>query len=81
MKILVISLIVFCLCVYVQAIWTIVRLKRRITTMELFFIAFFPVVGCLLWLLYNNSLKNSDRSLHGRKAAEGLFGGPRTSYI
>jgi|GEM_PF-2224166 len=81
MEILVISLIVFCLFVYVRAIWTIVRLKRRITTIELFFIAFFPVVGCLLWLLYNNSLKNSDPSLHGRKAMECLFGGSRTPYI
>jgi len=81
MKILVIALIVFCLYVYVQAIWTIIRLKRRISTMELFFIAFFPVVGCLLWLLYNNSLKSGDRSLHGRKTVENLFGGSRTPYI
>jgi len=72
MKILVISLIVISLYVYVRAIWTIIRLKRRITTVELFFIALFPVVGCLVWLLYNNSLKNSDRGLHRRKTTERL---------
>jgi len=81
MKILTVLLVALCLYVYIRAIWTIIRLKRRITTIELFFIAFFPVIGCLLWLVYNNSIKNSDRRLHRQKTTESLFIGSRTPYI
>lgn len=53
MKIIALIIIVIILfSIYARVVYVIYNMKRRIRTLELFFIAFFPIIGPLAWLLY-----------------------------
>lgn len=47
-----IAIVVAILAIYARIIYIIYHMESRISTLELFFIAFFPIIGPLVWLLY-----------------------------
>ncbi len=47
--IVIIALILF---IYARTIYIIYHMGRRVSTLELFIIAFFPIIGPLFWFLY-----------------------------
>jgi len=57
MKIAFVLLIIAFIYLYIHTHYTMYKLKRRITTLELFLIGFFPVIGCLIFLYSRRSEK------------------------